>query len=196
MGTAHEPAPVKLIASLVTGDVALLAEVKGALVRSFGPIDFESDLLPFDHTAYYTAEFGPGLQRQVVAFEQLVSPADLPGIKRQTNVLESSHSQGGGRRVNVDPGYVSLGKLVLASTKDHAHRLYLSQGIYAEVTLTYQRGRFRPWPWTYPDYASDAYCAMFGDIRERYKTQLSRARDWQDEGASGTDAEAQTATQR
>jgi len=77
--------------------------------------------------------------------------------------------------VNVDPGYVSLGKLVLASTKDHAHRLYLDRGVYGEVMLTYQQGCFRPWPWTYPDYASDGYCAMFGEIRECYKAQLRGA---------------------
>ncbi len=172
MGTAREAAPVKLIASLLTGELALLAEVKEALSRVCGPIDFESVLLPFDHTDYYTPEFGPGLQRQIVTFERLVDPGDLPAIKRQTNDLEWSLAQGEKRRVNIDPGYVSLGKLVLASTKDHAHRLYLGEGIYGEGTLTYQRGRFRPWPWTYPDYASDSYCALFEQIRERYKVQL------------------------
>jgi hypothetical protein len=172
MGTAREPLPVKLIASLLTGDPALLEEVKGVLAKAFGPIDFESKLMPFDHTDYYTPEFGPGLQRQIVTFERLVDPGDLPAIKWQTNDLEWSLALDGRRQVNVDPGYVSLGKMVLASTKDHAHRLYLGQGIYGEVTLTYQQGGFRPWPWTYPDYASDAYCALFEQIRARYKAQL------------------------
>jgi hypothetical protein len=174
MGTAHEPEKVKLIASLLTGDAALLAEVETALLSLFGPIDFESELLPFDHTDYYTPEFGPGLLRQIVTFERLVDPADLAAIKQQTNGLEWSLAKGERRRVNIDPGYVSLGKLVLASTKNHGHRLYLGQGIYGEVTLTYQQGRFRPWSWTYPDYASDRYCALFGEIRERYKAQLRR----------------------
>jgi hypothetical protein len=175
MGTARGPEKVKLIASLLTGDPALLTEVKAALLSLFGPIDFESDLLPFDHTDYYTSEFGSGLLRQIVAFERLVDPADLPSIKGQTNDLEWSLAEGEHRRVNIDPGYVSLGKLVLASTKDHGHRLYLGWGIYGEVTLTYQQGRFRPWPWTYPDYASDDYCALFGQIRERYKARLKGA---------------------
>ena len=61
---------------------------------------------------------------------------------------------------------------MLASTKDHAHRLYLGQGVYGEVTLTYQQGCFRPWPWTYPDYGSERYCALFNGIRQRYKSQL------------------------
>ena len=172
MGTARGPQPVKLIASLLTGEVALLADAKEALSRLFGPTDFESELLPFDHSDYYAAEFGSGLQRQIVTFERLVDPGDLPAIKRQTNDLEWAGAEGEQRWVNIDPGYVSLGKLVLASTKNHGHRLYLGQGIYGEVTLTYQRGRFRPWPWTYPDYASDRYCAMFDKIREGYKMQL------------------------
>jgi hypothetical protein len=176
MGTAHQPEPVKLVASLLTGEYGLLAEAKEALAASFGPIDFESVLLPFDHTDYYTSEFGPDLRRQIVTFEQLVLPEELPAIKRQANELEWALASEGRRRVNIDPGYLSLGKLVLASTKDHAHRLYLGNGIYGEGTLTYQRGRFRPWPWTYPDYASESYCAMFGEIRARYKVQLKEAK--------------------
>ncbi len=172
MGTVRGPQFVKLIASLLTGEPALLAQVKEALSRAFGPFDFASDWLPFDHTDYYTPEFGPGLQRKIVSFERLVNPADLPAIKCQTNDLEWRWAHEGRRRVNIDPGYVSLGKLVLASTKDHAHRLYIGRGIYGEGTLTYQRGHFRPWPWTYPDYASARYCAMFEQIRERYKAQL------------------------
>jgi hypothetical protein len=172
MGTAREPQPVKLIASLLTGDPSLLAGVKEALSRAFGPIDFESELLPFDHTDYYAPEFGPGLQRQIVTFADLVDPGDLPAIKRKTNEMEQATAPDGSRQVNIDPGYVSLGKMVLASTKNHAHRLYLGEGIYGEGTLTYQQGRFRAWPWTYPDYASDRYCALFDEIRDKYKAQL------------------------
>jgi hypothetical protein len=172
MGTAREVQPVKLIASLLTGDLALLDPVREALAHTWGPIDFTSPLLPFDHTTYYAAEFGPGLQRQIITFAALIPPRDLPRVKHQTNNLEGDWTLAGRRQVNIDPGYVSLGKLVLATTKDHAHRLYLGQGIYGEVTLTYQRGRFRPWPWTYPDYASDGYCTLFDGIRTRYKAQL------------------------
>jgi hypothetical protein len=172
MGVPREPQPVKLIASVLTGQTALLARAQAMLRVAFGPIDFESGLLPFEHTDYYAGEFGSGLQRQIVAFAELVDPAELPAIKRQTNELEWELGQEGSRRVNIDPGYVSLAKLVLASTKNHGHRLYLDRGIYGEVTLTYHGGRFRPWPWTYPDYASDEYCALFARIRARYRAQL------------------------
>jgi len=172
MGTAHQPTAVKLIASLLAGDPALLAEAESALERQMGQIDYRSELLPFEHTDYYAAEFGPHLTRQIVTLGQLVGPEELPAIKRQTNDLEWNMAGEGRRRVNIDPGYVSLSKLVLATTKDHAHRLYLGQGIYGEVTLAYQRGRFRPWPWTYPDYGSERMCALFLQIRDRYKKQL------------------------
>ena len=172
MGTARKPLQVKLIASLLTGDLDLLPQARDALVEQYGPVDWESDLLPFDHTDYYAAEFGPDLQRQIVAFERLVDPVALPDIKLQTNRLEWEMAGGEQRRINIDPGYVSLGKLVLASTKDHAHRLYLGRGVYGEITLTFQRGRFRAWPWSYPDYASEVYCRLFDAIRARYKRQL------------------------
>jgi hypothetical protein len=174
MGTAREPLPVKLIASLLTSKLPLLEQARAALALHLGPIDFQSEMLPFEHTTYYAAEFGAGLVRQIVTFERLAGPADLPAVKHTANALESALAKGDRRQVNIDPGYVSLGKLVLASTKDHAHRLYLGQGIYAEGTLTYQRGRFRPWPWTYPDYGSEVYCALFDGIRERYRAQLRR----------------------
>lgn len=172
MGTAREPAPVKLIASVFAGEPGAVDQAIAALCELYGPLDFESERLPFDHTEYYSPEFGLHLQRKILAFANLVSAEDLPKIKERTNQIEASLASGERRRVNIDPGYVSLGKLVLATTKDHAHRLYLAQGIYGEVTLTFQRGRFQPWPWTYPDYAADSYCAMFDKIRERYRAQL------------------------
>jgi hypothetical protein len=187
VGTIHRAQPVKLIASLLTGEPPRFALARDALSRIYGPADFESEFLPFDHTDYYAPEFGPDLKRQIVTFEALVDPGDLPAIKRQTNDLEWSLTGAERRRVNIDPGYVSLGKMVLASTKNHAHRLYVGEGIYAEATLTYQQGRFRPWPWTYPDYASDSYCALFNEIRKRYKAQLrdQEALGRQREGRAG-----------
>lgn len=175
MGSAREPQPVKLIVSLLTGELDLLPAAREALVVRYGPIEWESDLLPFDHTDYYSAEFGSDLQRQIVVFERLIDPAELPAIKYSAIRLEWSLAGGDQRRINIDPGYVSLGKLVLASTKDHAHRLYLDRGIYGEITLTFQRGRFRSWPWSYPDYASEEYCRLFDAIRESYKRQLKAA---------------------
>jgi hypothetical protein len=172
MGTAKAPQPVKLIVSAFAPSDALLQDAKQRLAAEWGAVDFESDLLPFEHTRYYTAEFGGGLVRRIWSLEPLVDPGALASIKLRTNELEQGWADGGRRRVNLDPGYVSIAKLVLATTKNHGHRIYLRDGIYAEVTLHYRDGAYHPWPWTYPDYATEAYCALFVEIRRRYVAQL------------------------
>jgi hypothetical protein len=172
MGHAKPPRPVKLIVSAFAPGNELLQEAREALEGEWGAIDFESVLLPFDHTPYYEREFGPGLVRRIWAFEALVDPGDLATIKLRTNELEQRWAVDGRRQVNLDAGYVSMAKMVLATTKNHGHRIYVGGGIYAEVTLQYRDGAYRPWPWTYPDYATRAYCALFEDIRGRYIGQL------------------------
>lgn len=172
MGTAKQPQPVKLIISLLTADTTRWDMARAALTDAYGPIDWESPPLPFHHTDYYEPEFGADLQRILLTFQQLIDPGDLPAIKNHTNGLEAQWTAEDRRRINLDPGYVSLSKLVLATTKNHAHRIYLADGIYGEVTLRYHQKAFRPWPWTYPDYASDDYLAMMAGIRARYVEQL------------------------
>lgn len=172
MGTAKTPKPVKLIASIFGASSDQIDRAQAALEARFGPVDFRSDLLPFDHTDFYAPEFGTGLVRRIVAFERLADPGALPDIKLATNALEAEMAVGGKRTVNIDPGYVGEGKLVLASTKDHRHRIYLGKGIYGEVTLYYERGGFQAWEWTYPDYASPRYREIFARIRARYREQV------------------------
>lgn len=177
MGTAKPPKPVKLIVSAFAPGDALLQQVKPLLVDEWGAIDFESDLLPFEHTSYYAEEFGPGLVRRVWAFATLIDPGDLAAVKVGTNKLEHLAALDGRRRINLDAGYVSMAKLVLATTKNHAHRIYIGHspqavGIYAEVTLHYRDKAFRPWEYTYPDYATPEYCDLFEAIRKQYIAQL------------------------
>ena len=174
MGKIKQPLPVKLIASMFTVSGEILEEAQVRLSQEFGPIDYESEILPFDHTTYYVAEFGENLKRRFVAFEKLVHPGRLVEIKLLTNALEMEWAVEGKRRINIDPGYVSQSKLVLATTKNHAHRIYLGQGIYAEVTLHFRDGAFRAWPWTYPDYASPPLIAIFNHIRGLYVKQLRK----------------------
>lgn len=175
MGQIHLPLPVKLVLPMLSNRPELFQAAEEAMVEVFGPVDYRSPQLPFTCTDYYEAEFGPGLERQFLAFERLIDPGRLAEIKLFTNQLEERWSEGGKRRINLDPGYISQAKLVLATTKDHSHRLYLGQGIYAEVTLAYRDKDFRPWPWTYPDYRSEAYLEILRTIRRIYLQQL-RAR--------------------
>jgi hypothetical protein len=172
MGTAKPPKPVKLIVSAFAPGDDLLQQIRTTLEGEWGDIDCESALLPFDHTDYYTSEFGPGLARRIWAFETLIDPGSLAAIKVRTNEIEQAWAENGRRRFDLDPGYLSLAKLVLATTKNHGHRIYLDSGIYAEVTLHYRDGAFRPWPWTYPDYATSDYCRLFERIRAGYLGQL------------------------
>jgi hypothetical protein len=172
MGQIHAPWPVKLVASLFGAHQELLDAAERALAERLGPLDYRSPALCFDHTHYYEDEFGARLQRRLVAFEKLADPADLASIKVFSNTLEQQWLDQGRRCINLDPGYVTRAKLVLATTKDYAHRIYVGQGIYAEVTLSYREGDWRPWPWTYPDYRSEAYLQILREIRALYVAQL------------------------
>lgn len=166
------PEPVKPVVGVFTAQEELFSEVTGLLAVRLGEPDYATPLMDFNQTAYYTKEMGPGLKRRIYGFPRLIDPGELAALKRWTVELEERWRIGGKRRVNIDPGYVSLAKLVLATTKDNIHRIYLGEGVYAEVTLFFRKGRFHPWPWTYPDYASEEYRAIFEQIRTLYHGQL------------------------
>jgi len=161
---------VKLIIGLL-GRQEALGRAEAELRRRFGKTDFESAALPFTWTDYYTPEMGPGLRRKFLSFRRLIRPERLASIKLAAMKLEAELSVDGKRTVNLDPGYLDLGKLVLATRKDQAHRIALGRGVFAEVTLRFRRGRFEPWEWTYPDYRSPEYAAIFAQIRSIYKQQ-------------------------
>ncbi|MBN1793698.1 MAG: DUF4416 family protein [Candidatus Omnitrophica bacterium] len=176
MGSVTTPHPVKLISSVFSNDRALIQETKKRLEGMFGVIDYESKEFIFDDTVYYEREMGEGLVRYFYSFGPLMPPDVLPDVKMKTNALEMEFSVSGKRRVNIDPGFISLGKLVLATTKDHQHRIYLSRGIFAEVTLRFQNNTFTPWEWTYPDYRCPEYITAFNTIRDEYKKSFEHKR--------------------
>lgn len=171
MGRTKIHSPVKLITGFIFYDEFILNRAKLHLERRFGKIDFESQNLKFIHTDYYEKEFGKDLLRRFVSFKKLIAPDELAQIKIFTNKIEQKLSKGLKRKINIDPGYLNLSKLVLATNKDYAHRIYLNRGIYAEVTLVYQDKMFRPWEWTYPDYRTAEYLAIFSRIRDIYAQQ-------------------------
>jgi hypothetical protein len=163
---------VKLIIGLIYRDSQQYLAIKPFLLRAFGPIDFESSEVPFNYTDYYKQEFGSGLTRRFISFSRLISPATLAEIKVRTIKLEHKRSAQGKRTVNIDPGYIDMAKLVLASTKDFCHRIYLDRGIFAEITLVYKKNSFTYWDWTYPDYRTKEYIDIFNHIRQTYAQQL------------------------
>ena len=169
MGQARSPQPVKPFCGVLAGRSEWLDRAGEALKREMGAVELVSDTWPFDTTDYYEDEMGPGLLRRFYSFRDLMDPENLVGAKLATNRIEERLAKELGvapkRPVNLDPGYVSLDKLVLATTKDYAHRLYLRSGIYAEVTLRWRGGRWEPWEWTYPDYRKPEYHEFFVRVR-------------------------------
>jgi hypothetical protein len=172
MGKIKTPEPVTPIASVFTPDEGLFEPVQVTLSKRLGLCIYASSVLPFNHTDYYTTEMSHDLKRRIFAFAELIEPSKLPVLKRWSNSLEQGWAVNSQRRVNIDVGYISLGKLVLASTKNHNHRMYLAGGIYGEVTLRFVRGHFEPWPWTYPDYASPKYRKICDEIRALHRQKL------------------------
>lgn len=150
----------------------MLPDVRQALEQEVGEVDFVSSLLPFSDTDYYEEEFGPNLQREIVTFAHLRDMGELAALKCLTNELEMRWAVDANRKVNIDPGYITLGKFVLATTKDRDHRIYIGQGIFAEVTLVYRSGSFAAREWTYPDYASPRHIELLNQLRNEYRQRL------------------------
>lgn len=172
MSKPRRPARAKLIIGFFTRAKDILEDVARKLSKSFGPPDVISRWLPFEHTDYYTSEMGSPLFRRLMAFRELIQPDTLADAKLFTNDLEGRFSTQGKRVVNIDPGYLLAERVVLATGKNYAHRIYLRAGIYADLTLIYRKGCFRPLDWTYPDYAGKAIIDFLMSVRDRYLRQL------------------------
>ncbi len=163
-----EPGPVKLIAGMISGEEELFRRLEKILVRKFGPVDLKSGVFAFDFTDYYREEMGLDLKRQFLAFARPIDPARLREIKLLTVALERKFLRDGRRRINLDPGYLTAGKLVLATTKNNQHRIYVGKGIFQETTLRFVKDTFQPWEWTYLDYRTGNYVGFFNQVRKLF----------------------------
>jgi len=173
MGKPREPLPAKFFVSFIASENDLFRQGIEELCSSFGETDTVSKKLPFDFTDYYTREMGRLLFRHFITFERLIPILNLPDIKQMTNRLEKKYAApDGNRRINIDPGYIRLEHVILATTKGYAHRPYLRGGIYADLTLIYRNKSFQPLEWTYPDYRQEEVIALFNQFRKRYLEDL------------------------
>ena len=179
MSTPREPLPGKAVLSVLASAAWWESDLgwpplRAELLGRFGPLDCESELLPFDHTGYYEAELGAPLLRRVLGFERLLPLDGLRAFKLATNELERAHARAdASRRVNLDPGLLTLERLVLASGKNFTHRVYLGSGIWADLTLIYnKRQGWITLPWTFPDYATDDMKRRLTALRALYKTAI------------------------
>ncbi|MBI5194523.1 MAG: DUF4416 family protein [Nitrospirae bacterium] len=172
MGLIRPPEKAKLFTALLGKNKDVFYQVREKLSSNFGPIEFTSPIYNWSHSKYYEKEMGTELQRVFFFFEQPIEQEMLSDVKIMTNEIENLYMNNAGpgnpqRQVNIDPGYLTLAKVVLASTKDYSHRIYIGKGIYAEPTFRYINKTFQPLQTTYPDYRSKEYVAMFNEVRKK-----------------------------
>ena len=172
MSIPAAPRPAKLLVGFFLVRQAEAASILERLEALFGPVDLVSPWFAFDYTNYYEREMGKPLYRRIAAFKQLIEQEQLADIKHQTNAIEQAFLEDGRRCVNIDPGYLLLERLVLATGKNFSHRIYLRRGIYADLTLIYRKGRFVSLPWTYPDYADPQLQNFLYKVRNKYALDL------------------------
>lgn len=173
----RRPEPGALLVSVLARDQAVALSTGPALEAEFGPIDFCSFWLPFAHSRYYRAEMGDALGRFIFFFVRPLARDKLVEAKLFCDRLEAELAEPGGRRVNLDPGYLALEHLVLASTKAVPHRPYLGSGIYADLTLVFECGDYIPLRWSYPDYASDYVRSLCVTVRNKI-LRLRKEKKW------------------
>jgi hypothetical protein len=182
MGETRTPQFVTPLVAMLAGSPAHFAAARSPLEKLFGPVELESELYPFSSTAYYTPAMGARLQRQFFSFQRRADPGELSQWKLAANRLERELAPtlavpgGPVRPINLDPGYVTGAKLVLASTKDFAHRLYLRDGIFAEITLSFSGGQWATHAFTFPDFRSGIYNEFLSRVRDRHLRKVKHAR--------------------
>ena len=167
--------PVKLMVGMLSQDEQMFDLAEQLMADLWGAIDISSDVMPFIYTRYYNRAMGEGLLRKFVAFEKLILPEDISNIKHRSNQLELDLQESPlakqmdvKRAVNLDPGYINSSKLVLVTTKDYSHRVFIGNDMYAEATLHYCYEKWNSWPYTYPDYGSGDYDPFLNAARDSY----------------------------
>ena len=174
MGEIRNAVKVKVFCGMIYSRQEHVEEVRSLLSQYFGPIEDEAGPFPFDSTGYYKDEMGTGLQRRFFSFRDIIIPENMSEWKLLTNSIEEKFFQQGSRQrmVNLDPGYLTSATVVLLSTKNYSHRIYIGKRIYAEVTFLFAKGKFVSLPWTYPDYKTREYLCFFEKMRDSYKRHL------------------------
>ncbi|MCU0644586.1 MAG: DUF4416 family protein [bacterium] len=174
MGQPRIALDVKLFAAVTFNDEGIFDVTKTALIEKFGAIQIISKIFDFNFTEYYADEMGLNLKKQFLGFEKLIRPEALPDMKLLTNEIEAAFLSNGRRQVNIDPGYLTGANVVLATTKNFDHRMYLGKGIYGDVHLRYRREKFHFNEWTYPDYKDMMAIDFFARLRKVYMKEFRK----------------------
>jgi hypothetical protein len=180
MWKIKKPDPVKLIMGILAADQECLQLACEAVIDEFGVTDMISEVYPFTQTSYYKDEAGENILRQFLSFEKLIDPGKLATIKIKSNKLEEKLAKIAHadlpRPINLDPGIIEPSKLILASTKNFSHRIYIGDNMYAELTLSYCKGVWNSFSYTFPDFKEDRYHKFLSGVRERLVEQLREIR--------------------
>jgi len=174
LGEIREVKSVLYFASIIYRMENAFKEGLANLLETLGETEEITEEMEFSHTDYYKDEMGENLKRRLLLFKSLRKREDLPNIKIKTNEIEKRLSNRGNRTVNIDPGYITLENVILATTKNYTHRIYLGGGIYGDLTLIFKGGTYRPLEWTYPDYASQQIIGIFNKWRTILKDSLRK----------------------
>ena len=178
MASRRTAPPARLFFGIFTGFDELVDWARERLEKSFGALDAENEspLFPFPETDTYAKSMGAGLQRKFLVRQEPLEQDALAAIKWRSLDLEAEAAQlrqwPVERPINIDPGLVNDCRVILATTKDYAHRIYRGNGIWEEVTLVFRGGQFDTMPWTYPDFRSDSYRKYFAGLRKRHLDEL------------------------
>ncbi len=169
--------PVKLFCGIIASDMKLMEKAINIMEKRFSKTDCRSKLMDFDKTRYYVEEMGEGLKKYFVSFTKLIRMEQMPDIKIFTNHLEEKLSRNKNKRdINLDPGYMTLANVTLATTKPFQHRVYIGKGIYLENTLRFRNKQYTDWEWTFPDHRTEEYKSWFMEMRKIYRAQLDKAK--------------------
>ena len=173
MGAIYEFEKEKLVVGVIYHDKDVLNSALSELVEKFGEWDYVCEEFSFsnDFSSYYDDELGGEGRRRIYSFERLVDPETQAEIKEYTNELEKSFSTDGKRKINLDPGFINHGRLLLATTKETGFRIPLKRGIYTELTLFWAKGGWHKFPWTYRDYQSERVQSFLTVVRKKYLSQ-------------------------
>jgi hypothetical protein len=183
MSQPLSPSPAKLVVSTLMNSKSLWPRITFDLEQAFGAIDLISPWMDFNYTDYYAPEMGKPLYRRMLVFKDLIAQSELARIKLRTNEIELRYAQVGKRSVNIDPGYLLYERFVLATGKNYSHRIYIGQGIYADLTLIYKKGAYRSLPWTYPDYADAAMGDFLMKVRLKFDEDAKKSSETDNKGA-------------
>ncbi|MDY6933635.1 MAG: DUF4416 family protein [Spirochaetota bacterium] len=165
------PIKAKLFIGVIANSDDVLNQAERIIEKKFGKIDYKTKKIPFSHTEYYSY-MGSNLFKVFFSFHRLFKREDIVVIKLLANKLEKKISGNEKRRVNIDPGYLTLSNVYLATCKDFFHRVYIGRGVYLENEYKYVGKNFQPWEWTYPDYRKHEYLDFFYNMRKLYRKQI------------------------